>query len=161
MDGTGGDMPGSAPTLRAHWDQMSPSEWEEFAKAWLAELRAPSPVGESVVQETAELDVNAYVILMNFSADPERQWQFIRCAVAHAESDDDLGHIAAGPVEHLLNRHGKDFLARVEAEAAADATFARMLTGVWKWDTTDDEVWARVQAIQSTVSDVLGPEREG
>ena len=89
---------------------------------------------------------------MNFTADPDHQWQFIRSAVAHADSDDELRHIAAGPVEHLLGRQGKDFLARVEAQAEADGTFARMLTGVWK-HTMADEVWARVQAIQGTVSD--------
>ena len=136
------------------WDQMSPSDWDGFAKAWLAELRASSPPGESDVQPAAEFDVGQAVVMMTFTADPEHQWQFIRSALAHADSDDDLSHIGAGPVEHLLGWHGEDFIARVEAQAAADATFARMLTGVWKY-TMDDEVWARVQAIQSRVSNPL------
>ena len=134
---------------------MTSADWDEFARAWLAELRGPSPSGSDPGQSTTAGDVGEAVVLMNFTAGPDQQWQFICCAVAQADSDDELRHIAAGPVEHLLGRHGQDFIARVEAQAAADGAFARMLTGAWKY-TMSDEVWVRVRAVQDTVSDPLG-----
>ena len=84
---------------------------------------------------------------MNFTARPEHQWQFILAAVAHA-SDDELGHIAAGPVEHLLGKYGERHIENVEQRAEADPKFARMLAGVWKYMMTD-QVWARVEALKA------------
>ena len=52
--------------------------------------------------------------MMNFTARPEHQWQFILAAVVHA-SDDELGHIAAGPVEHLLGKHGEKYIEKVSS----------------------------------------------
>ena len=132
------------------WQELSPSEWDAFVQAWLTELRGdPAPPNES--------DIGQAVVMMSFMAPPQLQWEFIVSAVAAAESDDELAHIAAGPVEHLLGRHGAEFIDRVEARAAADATFARMLTGVWQHLTSED-VWARVQAIRADVSDPLSGE---
>jgi hypothetical protein len=91
---------------------------------------------------------------MSFTARPDQQWQFVCSAVGQADSDDELGQIAAGPMEHLLGWHGDEIIARVEARAAADEKFAWMLTGVWKCLMTD-EVWARVQAIQARFPDSL------
>jgi hypothetical protein len=128
------------------WPRMTPADWEAFAKAWLAELRGSPAAAESRVGQA--------VVMMNFTAAPDHQWRFIRAAVAHAESDDQLGHIAAGPLEHLLGWHGEKFIDRVEEQATADAKFARMLTGAWKY-MMPDPVWARVQAIQARVPDPL------
>ena len=135
-----------AHVLKERWSDMTPSDWDAFANGWLAELRVSSPPGSD--------DLGGAVILMNFTADPDDQWQFIRSAVAHADSDEELSAIAAGPVEHLLGWHGENVIAWVEAQAAEDGVFARMLTGVWKYKMTD-EVWARVQALQGRVSDPL------
>jgi len=132
------------------WHQMTSSDWDAFAGAWLAELRMSPPPPES----DDESDMRQAVVWMNFTAGPDEQWQFICSAVGQADSDDDLRHIAAGPVEHLLGTHGADAITRVETRAAADGSFARMLTGVWK-HTMTDEVWARVQAIQANVSEPL------
>ena len=138
------------------WADLTSSDWDAFAKEWLAELRvsSPPPGSDAGQSDTAET-VGEAVVLMNFVAGPDQQWQFICSAVAHADSDDELRHIAAGPVEHLLGWHAKDVIARVEAQAAADHKFARTLTGVWQY-MMSDEVWARVQAIQATVFNPLG-----
>jgi hypothetical protein len=138
------------------WDHLTSSDWDAFVKAWLAELRMdpPPPEPDDESDEDDEQDLSQSVVLMSFTARPDQQWQFICSAVAQADSDGELGQIAAGPMEHLLGWHGKDFIARVETRAAADEKFARMLTGVWKYMMTD-EVWARVQAIQATVPDSL------
>jgi hypothetical protein len=120
------------------WERLGPSDWEAFARAWLAELR-----GES----DSESDVGQSVVMMNFTAKPEHQWQFILAAVVHA-SGEELGHIAAGPVEHLLGKHGAKYIDQVDRHAGADPKFARMLSGVWKYMMTDD-VWARVEVLKA------------
>jgi uncharacterized protein DUF6869 len=67
---------------------------------------------------------------------PEEAWRLIRDMVDVAP-DHLLGTIAAGPLEDLLNRHGKKFVERVELAAATDSRFQQCLRGVWfsepKW----------------------------
>lgn len=121
------------------WEQLGPSDWEAFARAWVAELR-----GESADLQS---DVSQSVVMMSFTAKPEHQWQFILAAVAQA-SDEELGHVAAGPVEHLLGKHGAKYIDQVERHAEANPKFARMLSGVWKYMMTDD-VWARVESLKA------------
>lgn len=125
------------------WDDLSDEDWTGFAHAWVEQLRFGVREGQD--------DYGQSVVMMNFTARPEQQWQFILAAVEHAETDDELGHIAAGPIEHLLGSHGEKFIADVESLAQADEKFARALTGVWNYKMSDD-VWARVQQIQSRAS---------
>lgn len=74
----------------------------------------------------------------------------------HKPADEELGHIAAGPMEHLMGCHGADYIEEVEAQAASDQMFAWMLAGVWKF-MMNDEVWGRVQALKSRYSGSSGP----
>ena len=47
------------------------------------------------------------LVLLTFLAPPDEQWTFILELIAAAQDDDDiLSHIAAGPIEGLLGRHG-------------------------------------------------------
>lgn len=128
------------------WDNLKPDDWKAFAADWFQELRAAEPDEESNIRQT--------VVLMNFTASAEAQWQFILAAVAQAQSDDDLGHVAAGPLEHLLGRHGSEFIERVEQQAAQDLKFARTMTGVWKY-MMSDEIWLRVETVKKSVSNPL------
>jgi hypothetical protein len=121
------------------WDQLSAADWDAFARSWIAALRG----GPTYTED----DVGQSVVMMNFTARPERQWQFILAAITHA-SDEELDHIAAGPVEHLLGKHGEMYIEKVEQRAHADPKFARMLAGVLKYMMTD-QVWARVEALKS------------
>ncbi len=91
---------------------------------------------------------------MGFTAPADMQWRFILAAIRFAESDDELGHVAAGRIECLLGRHGSEFIVRVEHEAQRDMKFARAMTGVWRHLMTDD-VWQRVEAIQRRIPDPL------
>jgi Family of unknown function (DUF6869) len=125
--------------IAERWDQLSASDWDTFARSWIAELRG--------VRRESQRDVSQSVVMMNFTARPEHQWHFILAAVGHA-SDDELGDIAAGPMEHLLGKHGERYIENVEQRAEADPKFARMLAGVWKYMMTD-EVWARVQVLKA------------
>lgn len=121
------------------WDHLRASDWDAFARSWIAELRGGPTDSED--------DVGHSVVMMNFTASPEHQWQFILAAISHA-SDEELGQIAAGPVEHLLGKHGEKYIEKVEQRSEADPKFARMLAGVWKYMMTD-EVWARVEALKA------------
>jgi hypothetical protein len=122
------------------WHELSPSDWDAFARAWLAELRSPATGSDS--------NVGPSVVMMNFTATPEQQWQFILAAVAHAESDDELKHIAAGPIEHLLGKHGEKYIECVEKQAETDPKFARAISSVWK-HLMSDAVWARVTGLKT------------
>jgi hypothetical protein len=94
------------------------------------------------------------IVGMTFLSPPEEQWEMVLECVRQAQTDQDLDHVAAGPIEGLLGRFGKEVIDRVEKEASVDPKFARTLTGVWRHTMTDD-VWARVRAIQRCVSDPL------
>jgi hypothetical protein len=122
------------------WEKMTEDEWKAFARAWMEYLREPPTSSERV---SGEANVGTAVVFMNFTSRPQHQWAFIVASMIFAESDDELAHIAAGPVEHLLGNAGEEFITLVEQQAAADPKFARMLTGVWKY-TIPDAVWARV-----------------
>lgn len=133
------------------WDRLSPSDWDAFARAWIAELR-----GETAESETS---VGVTVVGMNYWARPKRQWQFILAAMANA-SDEELVHIAAGPVEDLLSKYGAHYIDEVERRAETDPKFARMLSGVWRL-TMSDDVWARVEALQAKYGGSPEPDTEG
>jgi hypothetical protein len=126
------------------WEKLSLSDWKQFVLNWLAEIR-----GE--VDGSKEDEA---VVAMNFTAHPKLQWQFILLAVSLAQSDKELGSIAAGPIEHLLGWYGEDFISLVEEQAGVDEKFARTLTGVWKYKMTD-EVWSRLNVLQSKVANPL------
>lgn len=99
-------------------------------------------------------ELAAAITMMTFASPPEDQWEMILEALRQAKDAEDLGHIAAGPIEGLLGRFGAESIGWVEREAASNPKFARALTGVWKY-LMSDEIWARVQALQGKVRDPL------
>lgn len=121
------------------WDKLSDDDWSRFARGWIEELRGASA--------TDEHDIRQSVVMMNFTARPEHQWRFILAALRFAE-DDELGHIAAGPLEHLLGRFGDQYIDQVERMAESDSKFAKTICGVWRYMMADD-IWERIQALQS------------
>lgn len=127
--------------LDDRWDQVSDEEWMDFAKAWLAELASGSD------QKTQE-DWGGKVVAMNFTASPAAQWKFILAAMDVARTADERSHIAAGPVEHLLSKHGDAFIGHLEQLAADRGDWAEMTRGVWR-HRISESVWERVLAIQN------------
>ena len=121
------------------WDRLSDEDWSEFARVWVKQLRGGVEEGERDYGDT--------VVMMNFTARPEQQWKFVVAAVEQAQTDDELGHFAAGPMEHVLGWHGEQFIDDFELHAAANAKFARAMTGMYQYKMTD-AIWARVRAIQ-------------
>jgi hypothetical protein len=135
-----------------YWEQFEESDWQDFARRWLAETRGNASDDQDEVRQA--------VVSMNFTARPELQWRFILMAVSFAESDDELSHIAAGPIEHLLGWHGEDYIHLVEEQAAADMKFARTLRGVWRYKMSN-EVWSRVERLKAQVGERLRPSTGG
>jgi hypothetical protein len=131
-------------TKSEYWEQSGQTEWEDLARRWLAELRGNVP--------TLEQEAGGYVGSMSYDAPPETQWQFILIAVSLAESDEELAHVAAGPLEYFLGYYGEDYISLVEDEMAANPKFARALTGVWQFRMSD-EVWSRLATFMSKLSD--------
>jgi len=130
------------PDHDERWNNRSSSEWDDFARDWIDELRKKSSDGE---QKDGGKSVYDAVIAMNFTAAAKPQWSFILAAMKHA-TDDELGSIACC-VEHLLWKHGPEYIGAVEQQAATDPKFARMMKNVRQHMASDD-VWRRVCEIQ-------------
>lgn len=126
------------------WGRLSSEAWEGLAKGWLSELNGSSK------NETCQDSV----VLMNFTATSEQQWSFILLAISYAQSDIELSHIAAGPVEHVLSFHGDLMIEKVELEARRSHKFKRLLSNV-RQHVMNEDVWARIQEIQKNISDPL------
>lgn len=126
------------------WGRLTSETWEELARGWLSELNGSSK--NETFQDS--------VVLMNFTATREQQWSFILLAVSYAQSDLELSHIAAGPVEHILGFHGDFLIEKVELEAHRNHKFKRLLSNV-RQHLMNEDVWARIQIIQKNISDPL------
>lgn len=124
----------------AEVDSLDKEKATELAVLWVRRKDGDYAVDKAVEQS---------VVLMSFTASSAVQWAFICAAMNKAQSDEALGHLAAGPVERLLGRHGDEIIDRVEDEAERSPKFARMMTGVWRY-TMSDTVWSRVEAIKAS-----------
>ena len=132
------------------WDSLTDGDWDAFARAWITELSGepaqPLPDLPVLFEDDPETTASAFVVPMNFTASAEAQWSFIIAVFRHADAA-ALSHLAAGPVEHLLSKHGGDYIDRFEQMAKDDPRFARMLGGCHKHLMSDD-VWKRVCAVR-------------
>jgi len=130
----------------SRWDLLTDAEWDSFARAWVAELSGrpagPLPNLPVAFEDEPQTSAVEFVVPMNFTASAEAQWKFIMSAFRHAD-DNTLGHLAAGPVEHLLSKHGDGYIARFEKLARENPRFAQMLRGCYK-HLMSDAVWARL-----------------
>lgn len=118
---------------------MADDQIDELARSWIDALRR----GENAQGE----EVHQAVVMLTFFYTPETQWKFVLAALQGA-GDHERGHIAAGPFEGLMGKHGQDFIDRVEAEAIRDPSFKEMLGDTWQY-LMSDAIWARVQAAAS------------
>jgi hypothetical protein len=88
------------------------------------------------------------MILMSWetSMPVDEWWETILEMVRLAPDKRCLGSIAAGPLEHLLVRHGAEVIDLVESQAQADDRFKQTLRGVWK-NVIEDDVWHRINVL--------------
>lgn len=114
-------------------------EWYRWAEWISSEDRDESKSGEL----TGWFEFN-WVVEEN----PELAWKAIVEAIDQPRMEPYLGHLAAGPLEALLDMYGSVFIERVEQCARLNAKFARVLTGVWQ-SAMPESIWKRVQAAQN------------
>jgi len=128
------------------WDELTEGDWDAFAIVWNAELsgEVPSVALPKLpwLLDDPPATAGEYVVPMNFTASAEAQWKFIVAAYGRG-NEDSHGHLAAGPVEHLLGNHGESYIGLVEQMADDDPMFAKMLKGCYKYQMSD-EVYRRL-----------------
>ena len=83
--------------------------------------------------------------------DAEKGWDLILGLIAAAATEDEVGFVAAGPLEDLIHEHGSEVVEWVEERARLDSDFRRALAGVV---APDDEAGARIDRL-------LGRNRRG
>jgi hypothetical protein len=81
--------------------------------------------------------------------DPVSAWELIVELAHGAPSDDALRTFGAGEPEDLIESHGEQLIARIEADARNDDKLRRMLCGAWQTTAMSDALWARIDALLS------------
>ncbi|MEM8945414.1 MAG: DUF6869 domain-containing protein [Planctomycetota bacterium] len=132
--------------LDPRWDALPSKDWDGFAKAWIAEISGVEPPAlpelPQIFPDDPITSASEFVVPMNFTASAESQWRFIEVVFRHG-NDETMGHLAAGPVEHLLSKHGDEYIERIETLAQSDPGFASMLSTCRK-HLMSEAVWQRL-----------------
>ena len=63
--------------------------------------------------------------------DVDRAWKITLLLLTRAETDKDLGYVAAGPLEDFIDGYGDGALDRVEQACDGDPRLQFALSGVW------------------------------
>jgi hypothetical protein len=120
---------------------MTQDDLNRLADTWLGYWHAPegSPIRGSFAW------AGDRVMDLRYDDEPEELWRLI---LLHRKDQSPFIQqvLSAGPVDDLLAKYGEVFIERVELEAHADPSFAKLLGGVWQ-SRMSDSVWARVQAV--------------
>lgn len=127
------------PIAALGWTKMSELELQKIAEAWIeVHHRSEDENGEHFW---------AFIKLSDLcDNEPEVCWKVIHLIRQLDGSDTILANLAAGPLENLLVYHGSDFIDRIEALAAHDQQFKKLLGAVWQRDMPD-AIWKRVKAV--------------
>ena len=86
------------PVISEHWDKLTEEKWQNLAEKYLLEISENS--GKKYEEGNKKWGI--IVTEFQFTSSPELQWKFIFLTVSLAETDEQLGDIAAGGIEHLL-----------------------------------------------------------
>jgi hypothetical protein len=106
-----------------------------FAKKWFREWESePMQYGRATQVMHALIDIKT-----------EDAWSHILSLIEHAQSEDTLKLIGAGPLEDLLRDHADEFIERVESKAASDPKFKIGLSNVWGFTSMSEAMWIRIQ----------------
>lgn len=80
--------------------------------------------------------------------DPQKAWPLILDLVNSAKTKWHLYLIAAGPLENIVNYHGKFFIDRIEKEAGKNSRFAFTILGVWPDQHLDKALYTKFSFLQ-------------
>lgn len=124
------------------------------------ELDVPSPpaqpqldADERIIEAWFEYEPNfwAHGELQHLcGTDPGLAWSITQDLLTRAESDDEIGAIAAGPLEDLLCKHSGLLWPEIVAKAHTDRRFVLALQGVWVFES-EGEVYQRFQELMRDV----------
>jgi hypothetical protein len=77
--------------------------------------------------------------------DAERGWSITQALIAAAPDDSSLGYLAAGPLDEVLEVHGRQIIDRVEDLARQDPKFLKVLSRVACFeDSMPEEIRTRI-----------------
>ena len=76
---------------------------------------------------------------------PELGFKLIVFALAYFKKRDEVGFLAAGPLENLVCFHGERMIDEIEREAANNERFRLLLSGIWAETDVKPDIWRRVQ----------------
>lgn len=144
-------------------DQQPHYSDEELARAWIRRfsqsrtrvLLAGAADAQMRDEQRIEIETKwAFDELEKLvETEPAHAWAVILCILSTADQDENaLDNLAAGPLETLLARHGRDVVEWVEAEANANPKLKKLLKGVWG-NAIDEVVWAKVQELSADSKD--------
>jgi hypothetical protein len=63
----------------------------------------------------------------------EQAWPIILLLIERAPDDETMAFVAAGPLEDLAYRHGRQFADRLVAQTRRDPRFRQAIRGIWGW----------------------------
>jgi hypothetical protein len=118
---------------------VTKDERTRLARAWIALQTTP--------QHAPEYDSLFWSFRQTYDLvreDPVEAWKLILTIWSLDQSIPIRQSLSAGPIEELLCFHGEHIIPRIERQAKADPSFARLLGGVWQ-NTMTDNVWHRLQ----------------
>lgn len=126
---------------------LNEQELDELAKRWVTLLG-----NQSLDDEPIDLNDDAMAAFLEVfdlmqEGEPRDAWAFVLKAFETADSTVCLVHLSAGPLEDFLSRHGREYIAEVEALATKSRKFERLVSGVWQHGMPQD-IWDRIQVIQ-------------
>jgi hypothetical protein len=118
---------------------VTKDERNKLAKAWITLQTTP--------QHAPEYNSLFWSFTQTYDLvreDPVEAWKLILTIWSLDQSIPIRKSLSAGPIEELLCYHGEYIIPRIERQAKADPSFARLLGGVWQ-NTMPDKIWNRLQ----------------
>ncbi len=108
-------------------EDVESASLNELTAMWI-EANARSPVE----RRRDDLHRTMFELCRHLASDNRMQGlEFVRCVLAQTDDWRLLGLLAAGLLEDLVCGEDEAVLTRVEADAARDPRFRRLLSGVW------------------------------
>jgi hypothetical protein len=122
-------------------DERHKDERQQLAKAWIALQTTP--------QHAPEYNSLFWSFERTYDLvreDPAEAWKLVLAIWSLDQSIPIRQSLSTGPIEELLCYHGEYILPKIERQAKADPSFARLLGGVWQ-NSIPDDIWNRLQDV--------------
>lgn len=78
---------------------------------------------------------------------PDLNWAAMLQVISLSTAADVIAHLAAGPLEELVELHGVEYIDRIETTAQSNLNFRVLLRELI--ETTDKNIWSRILRARS------------